>query len=871
MSANDTLWKGNVGQTRLDVEGTEHYDERWKPMSVRRREPSVVVRESYCGVPSWEEVVFEGAEACGSDVDLAPASDFTAGRFQDPRCNVALRHLRIEEGEPVVGAGGVLGERFDRYFVARYSKEEQLQIIADYQNGFDVERHMSAEFLAEMKEKEERRARERAASADGRAEPEKVRRHANICRKKAFVTFMMMTVMGYLGTGAVECLGLTTDIVGTAADPLCRGTFTIEEGKPRLCYNPAELNAGTEGVKVKLDGIEHVVDACLRTQTDGTGFGKTLDEQSGYHHHMMSERSRRYLAFDLFGYTFQWRCLPFGYQLGTYVHQFYGNIATGFLRSVGLSLSQYIDDHPVTGLHGRGDLVSVNQAVFALLMVKGRCFGYHFSQKKCALEEEPRMQFEALGLEPDRGGEVTRVPVKKQEKFAAMGNALLVGLRLPIPSYIPRLLAQFIGLAMYLAVALRGVRVRLSSLYAGLTGRDLHFDRQLHTHGWWRDDTRYSRSLRAIDRARQHLWTAFYCSKRARLVDAMIADICALMTSVAGNACKLWRLVGVHGPVVVCSIDSTLWQWGMKVRKLSHGGGCGRALSDLVGDVVAVAGGSFPDLFSGVDLRRLATGCMELCGVLMTLLGVESCATLCAYFCRRVTTFRIDNQEVWWMLVTGRVTGLYSLEKRVLLLAVYAVIERLDIVPTWVWVSSKDNEDADEPSRAERYRSVRLRMSVYAALRGIERCTLDAFSSLGVSRARRGSEVAYAAEVQKEDGWEAVPYYSMGLDHGSLAMDALAQNVAEDAWVYAFPPAGMIVAAADWLVVQKARGILVLSAEAGTVLLLTHPWNKCVVHQLGNRCLEWRSQYEWEPWQEIEMLAVEFDFGRNGAKRLRVA
>ena len=87
-----------------------------------------------------------------------------------------------------------------------------------------------------------------------------------------------------------------------------------------MCFNPREVNLGTAPEAVKLEGIDRVVDECLRTQSEEGGVGKTLDEQSGYHHHLLSERSRRYMGFDLFGYTFQWRCLPFGYQLGTYVH-----------------------------------------------------------------------------------------------------------------------------------------------------------------------------------------------------------------------------------------------------------------------------------------------------------------------------------------------------------------------------------------------------------------------------------------------------------------------------------------------------------------------------------------------------------------------
>ena len=190
---SDSEWKGNVSRTRIDDPLSSLYDPLWNPMSVPRREASVVVRESYCGVPSWGEVVYDGAEACGSDVDLAEASQFTAGRYQDPKFNTALRHMNIVEGKPVLEGVGVLGAAFDSYFLERYEEEEQVQIISDYRNGFDMERHMTSEFKAATAQKGGKRA---SAHAQGKRAPVGGgRNHAPICSQAKFVVLLAATVV----------------------------------------------------------------------------------------------------------------------------------------------------------------------------------------------------------------------------------------------------------------------------------------------------------------------------------------------------------------------------------------------------------------------------------------------------------------------------------------------------------------------------------------------------------------------------------------------------------------------------------------------------------------------------------------------------
>ena len=267
---------------RIDVTASVHFQADFQPVDVPVREAPPTGVQVRDGAPSWGGVVDEGVAASGADILLDDKGLFRAGGFQR---GSALRHLSVE-GEVgayrvAIGDDGVLGARFDA-FLKTHPQQVLAEIVLDFQNGMDVEREMTAEFKQKVAAREAVRAAGRAQSAGGKAST-RVPLPKHNKKIGGFVTFLATTVMAYLASGAVECVGLFDDVVGTGVEPFCYGSCTVGVGKPRACYYPKDLNEGTNDCSIVLGGLNVVRDYCMASvASDGVAVGKLLDEQSGY-------------------------------------------------------------------------------------------------------------------------------------------------------------------------------------------------------------------------------------------------------------------------------------------------------------------------------------------------------------------------------------------------------------------------------------------------------------------------------------------------------------------------------------------------------------------------------------------------------------
>lgn len=268
-----------------------------------------------------------------------------------------------------------------------------------------------------------------------------------------------------------------------------------------------------------------------------------------------------------------------------------GMLPVGFLRTLSVGLQLYIDDSPVLGLRGESSLRSVRQAVYVIVIMKSEYFGYHMSRKKCALWEPIGTTFLALGLLCDRAVEAFRVPAEKRAKFCAMGRALVTELR-DSGRYVPMELARFTGLAMFLSLSILGTRMRLNSLYHELAGMPLASEcgrARVQRQGWWRS---FPTGLKRA---------------RGEVVAGMIEDIEVLMLRVREDRVVLWRRPG-KGALVEVSVDSTRWQFGFTVRKVSKDAEDPVLDGRSVGAVLMTEGGTFATRVAGMDLATLNTG-----------------------------------------------------------------------------------------------------------------------------------------------------------------------------------------------------------------------------------------------------------------------
>lgn len=307
-----------------------------------------------------------------------------------------------------------------------------------------------------------------------------------------------------------------------------------------------------------------------------------------YFHHTMSRRSCRFFSFVLFGYVFQYSCLSFGYCLGVWLHQTMGLLPIAFLRSLSVGVQLYIDDSPVTSYLGSSTQRGVRQAVFLTIVIKSLYFGYTMSRKKCDLHGDVQTSFEALGLICDRRKEAFLVPEGKFMKAVLLGLGILELLETQ-GSYVPRQVARFVGLMLYLGMSIVGVRLRLNALYFELCGMEL----QGHSltrmrHSWWRQSPN--------------------TQKRARkeVLSAMVEDVQVLLLRLQENTVRRWRRVG-RAPLVEVSVDSTLWQYGGTIRRVPKVGQTAWLDGRVVGDVQSVWGGSFGDYVGGADVAGLNT------------------------------------------------------------------------------------------------------------------------------------------------------------------------------------------------------------------------------------------------------------------------
>jgi len=78
---------------------------------------------------------------------------------------------------------------------------------------------------------QDRRVAEEAAV--GYHEPVTLETHNPLCA--GFREFMADTVLNYVQTGAVRCLGKYADVKGTSVEPWLYHSLTVEPTKPRLC------------------------------------------------------------------------------------------------------------------------------------------------------------------------------------------------------------------------------------------------------------------------------------------------------------------------------------------------------------------------------------------------------------------------------------------------------------------------------------------------------------------------------------------------------------------------------------------------------------------------------------------------------------
>jgi hypothetical protein len=524
-------------------------------------------------------------------------------------------------------------------------------------------------------------------------------------------------------------------------------------------------------------------------------------------------------------------------------------------------VSQYIDDHNVTGYRGDGSIEGVNRAVYALTLIKCCFGGYAWSIKKS--DFTPRRQWLALGMVVDREVGAFRVPGSpgcanstwpdKAGEFRLLISSLLESLS-DNGSICLATAARVAGKAISFMFALPSVRFFLNTLYIALTGRPLDSDTAVARAAispWWT----WARGV----------GTYFL---RRNLIKPLIRDLQSLMTMVQSSRVYPW-LEERSGSVVHIENDTTLVQNGSRITlPLGDVETLPTWLRELFDGNALIFGMTLPDIVGrggdeSVSILGSNTGTTELAGMLVTIQAVDRVPELRRYFENHRVTFWMDNLEDVLIMRGGAIGGLYSLAKRAIALSLMSVFDQWNTLATFDHVRSADN-GADEPSRGLLWRSLRLQPSEFHRLwRLWGPFDLDAMSSV-------------ACEQYGPLG-EIIPYLSRSLDPRASGIGVFAHDVSklinlngttesdpgQRCRVYVNPPFVMLPAVLRHLQDCGAAGVLVLPAYPEPVpsWLSRAQRSFLAVHAVSPHSVQIRGRNGWEEFHSSPpLVAVRFDF-----------
>lgn len=804
---------------RVDVPG-EHYHAGFSPMSVVPRQWELPASDRGPGLVALEG----GGAPPGKEVSFLPPESFVAGGFGR---GVALRGWRVEGGVAVSRGPGVL-PGFEEYL--RACREDDLcELMRGCRCGVDV---IADACRSEAGRKCVRAARSAAAEPGRRF----VGKNSRSCR--GFEEFLIAETMRKLRVGGARCLGLIEGCERDGTLPACIGRVSVEPTKPRMCVDPRLLNDVTETRSPALEGLDHIRDAVIGRE----GCGVTLDEKSGCSHHLVTEESQHFLGFVLFGHVFVCVPMPFGWVSGAFHHQVRGLLCAGYARHCGGDVSQHIDDHTLVGWRGNGHRPAVARCAYALLLVKGVYGGCHFNLQKAPVDISP--VFGALGMLVDRVRGGYAIPPAKQPEFVSIVESVLVAVGKSSRQVHLGALARIAGKMMSFQWAIPSARLFCNATYAVLTQKPLH-------HGDRCPACREARKLNqdpgrsCYDRVPGAWWEApagaLVLQLRRELVGPLTRELRGVSMLVASGRFYPFR-VERRAAIFDVHQDATLVQSGSVLRLVPGPAEAPAALAHRFSERRVVFGGLTPVELAGARVAGGNTGVTEMAGLHMLLSTIDRDAELVASVRSVVLDAHMGNLEDVLAIRNSRVGGEYLLEKLALMLEIFEVIDTWNAELRLHHVASADNE-GDAPSRAARWRGIRLCPALFERLAMTFSVTLDGMPSYG---ARQG----------------AVPYFSLGPGPRSRGVNFFSQSLVGEI-VYVFPPLALRRAVCRHVVQAGAVGLVVLVTPAAPPPLWhTAFTRRCTfVEECGRGWCQLRRPDGWEAYRDAPAASVWcFDF-----------
>jgi len=161
-------------------------------------------------------------------------------------------------------------------------------------------------------------------------------KNAAVCAE--FSDFISDTMVQWVASRILAIWGE----VGAVSPPHLILPITVEPSKPRLCHDERFLNLRIHDLPFKLDHLSDLSRYVLPGH-----FQTTFDDKSGYQHVRLHSFSETYFFLEWENFFFVFRTLPFSWKASAFIYHNLGLVVSHAVRSLGVPLSQYIDDRHV--------------------------------------------------------------------------------------------------------------------------------------------------------------------------------------------------------------------------------------------------------------------------------------------------------------------------------------------------------------------------------------------------------------------------------------------------------------------------------------------------------------------------------------------
>lgn len=298
-----------------------------------------------------------------------------------------------------------------------------------------------------------------------------------------FESFITDTILERVGNGSLKFWGR----VGEVEPPHLVMPITIEPNKPRMCHDERFLNLWVKDSPFSLD---HLAD--LPRYVGRQHYQSVCDDKSGYDHILLTEESQALFGVCWNGCYFVYRTLPFGWKASAYIYHTVGLIATGYIRSLGVPCSQYIDDRHFGQLTTASscrwsDFMKAEAAAYIAVSVL-TLLGYTLALSKSHLKPSQAVKY--LGYISDSNLCAFVLPEEKKVKFRELREEILASQECGVKK-----LQKFAGKTSSFSVAVPAARLYSRACFRAISKASKNSRSSVKISGELRKEISYWRFL----------------------------------------------------------------------------------------------------------------------------------------------------------------------------------------------------------------------------------------------------------------------------------------------------------------------------------------------------------------------------------------